>query len=332
MTDKYRAFNFIHSDHQGSVVMVTDSAGQIEQHNSYYPYGEPHRAPEGQPMLYAGKERLAPTAEYDYGARRHFPPALLWYTPDEMAHKFTHLSPYTFCAANPVRNIDPDGKEIIGVQKSDAENMVDDFHEIFQDDIFADFRTLIVQSGKKQNVKSLAKISPEALAGAFDGVSLNEDQQALVEMTVNTINSDSKHFIEYLSPNDNLSAIGENAFLPGYKNGMGEYLTIILNRNNGRLPLWLIINDSGSGATVPTSHGTHSIILNSTEFRPATTGHEIIGHGRSLSLGRNTTQHIDAVQTENLIYRVMGLPYILDGTTHGNKSFINTHSKIPEFR
>ncbi len=269
---------------------------------SYFPgdyfdaYGEPHRAPEGQPMLYAGKERLAPTAEYDYGARRHFPPALLWYTPDEMAHKFTHLSPYTFCAANPVRYIDPDGKEIIGVQKSDAENMVDDFHEIFQDDIFADFRTLIVQSGKKQNGKSLAKISPEALAGAFDGVSLNEDQQALVEMTVNTINSDSKHFIEYLSPNDNLSAIGENAFLQGYK-------------------------------------GTHSIILNSTEFRPATTGHEIIGHGRSLSLGRNTTQHIDAVQTENLIYRVMGLPYILlDGTTHGNKSFINTHSKIPEFR
>mgnify|MGYP001040553732 CR=1 FL=1 len=50
------------------------------------------------------------------------------------------------------------------------------------------------------------------------------------------------------------------------------------------------------------------------------------------ALGRNTTQHIDAVQTENLIYRVMGLPYILDGTTHGNKSFINTHSKIPEFR
>ena len=111
MTDKYRAFNFIHSDHQGSVVMVTDSAGQIEQHNSYYPYGEPHRAPEGQPMLYAGKERLAPTAEYDYGARRHFPPALLWYTPDEMAHKFTHLSPYTFCAANPVRYIDLTGRE-----------------------------------------------------------------------------------------------------------------------------------------------------------------------------------------------------------------------------
>ena len=109
--DADEAVHFIHSDHQGSVVMVTDSAGQIEQHNSYYPYGEPHRAPEGQPMLYAGKERLAPTSEYDYGARRHFPPALLWYTPDEMAHKFTHLSPYTFCAANPVRYIDLTGRE-----------------------------------------------------------------------------------------------------------------------------------------------------------------------------------------------------------------------------
>lgn len=112
MTDKYRAFNFIHSDHQGSVVMVTDSAGQIEQHNSYYPYGEPHRAPEGQPMLYAGKERLAPTAEYDYGARRHFPPALLWYTPDAHADNYECVSPYSFCIGNPIQNVDSNGKDI----------------------------------------------------------------------------------------------------------------------------------------------------------------------------------------------------------------------------
>lgn len=103
------AVHFIHSDHQGSVVMVTDSAGQIEQHNSYYPYGEPHRAPEGQPMLYAGKERLAPTAEYDYGARRHFPPALLWYTPDAHAKATPEVSPYVFCNANPIAYVDPDG-------------------------------------------------------------------------------------------------------------------------------------------------------------------------------------------------------------------------------
>lgn len=65
--------HYLHNDYQGSVVMVTDSAGTVEQRNTYYPYGEPHRTPSGQPRLYVGKERMAETDEYDYGARRHHP-------------------------------------------------------------------------------------------------------------------------------------------------------------------------------------------------------------------------------------------------------------------
>ena len=46
--------HYLHNDYQGSVVLVTDSAGTVEQRNTYYPYGEPHRTHTGQPILYGG--------------------------------------------------------------------------------------------------------------------------------------------------------------------------------------------------------------------------------------------------------------------------------------
>ena len=46
--------HYLHNAYQGSVVLVTDSAGTAEQSNTYYPYGEPHRTPAGQPILYGG--------------------------------------------------------------------------------------------------------------------------------------------------------------------------------------------------------------------------------------------------------------------------------------
>ena len=107
--------HFLHSDYQGSVVMVTDSAGRVEQHNTYYPYGEPHRLPSGQRRLYCGKERESVTGEYDYGARLHFAPGLLWTVPDALADRTPDVSPYVFCNANPVRNIDLEGKLTIFV-------------------------------------------------------------------------------------------------------------------------------------------------------------------------------------------------------------------------
>ena len=101
--------HYLHTDYQGSVVMVTDSAGTIEQHTSYYPYGEPHRAPSGQPILYGGKERLSTTDDYNYGARRHHAPAINWPTPDNKASSFYNISPYVFCKSNPILNVDHDG-------------------------------------------------------------------------------------------------------------------------------------------------------------------------------------------------------------------------------
>ena len=109
-----------HSDWQGSVAMVTNGNGSLVQHNGYYPYGEPWRVVEGQPYLYGGKERLTnnDNIEYDFGARRYHSASALWSTPDPAAIKFPAQNPYVFCAANPIKYVDPTGKWYIKVHGS----------------------------------------------------------------------------------------------------------------------------------------------------------------------------------------------------------------------
>ncbi|MDE6017942.1 MAG: hypothetical protein K2G85_03910 [Muribaculaceae bacterium] len=253
------------------------------------------------------------------------------------AEAYYYLSPYCYCGNNPVNYTDPTGCVVEGSTKKDAELVVADFRAMFPGDEFSNFRDLIVQSGKKQNGKSLAPISQDALAAAFDGVSLNEDQQALVEMVVNTINSNDVHRVEYLPTSGSLSGKATSAFLPRFMAGsMKPYMQEILEKNGG-LPLSLLINKGGGGVTTPTKNGSYSIIVIGGEHpngRAVTTGHEVIGHGRSWATGLGDShQHIQAIRTENLILRVMGIPFINSGINHGReKTPIPYPSLLPAFR
>lgn len=47
----------------------------------------------------------------DYGARFYHPLSARWTTPDPLAEKYCSISPYAFCAGNPVNFIDPDGMD-----------------------------------------------------------------------------------------------------------------------------------------------------------------------------------------------------------------------------
>ena len=62
--------------------------------------------------LSTGKEKDSETGYYYFGARYYNPDLSLWLSVDPMADKYPSLSPYNYCAWNPVKFVDPDGEQV----------------------------------------------------------------------------------------------------------------------------------------------------------------------------------------------------------------------------
>ncbi|MEL5896078.1 DUF6443 domain-containing protein [Bacteroides sp. GD17] len=109
-------YHYYLKDHQGNNRVVINSAGTPEETNHYYPFGGVFaNAGNAQPYKYNGKELDAKKGLnwYDYGARHYDAAVGRFMTVDPLAEKYYPTSPYTYCANNPVRFIDTDGKKIV---------------------------------------------------------------------------------------------------------------------------------------------------------------------------------------------------------------------------
>ena len=94
-----------------------NSATTVERYHNYYAYGGPFEETFDNsaflPEKYNGKEydHVHGLDWYDYGAR-HNDPAMARFTQmDPLSEQYPHLSPYAYCAGNPVKYIDPDGRK-----------------------------------------------------------------------------------------------------------------------------------------------------------------------------------------------------------------------------
>ncbi len=110
-------------DYQGNNCVVLNQNGVVQQINHYYPYGslmgEGYNA-SSQPYRYGGKElvTLGGLNLSDFGARWLDSPNGTFTTMDPLCEDFQHLSPYLYCAGNPMKYIDPSGKATIKVAAS----------------------------------------------------------------------------------------------------------------------------------------------------------------------------------------------------------------------
>ena len=113
------------TDHLGNVRTVitpgsTEGIAAVKQINNYYPFGlkmslECYSISDNK-YLYGGKElddHFGLGWSF-FGGRNNYYSALgIWHTPDPKAEWYFHLSPYSYCAGNPLINVDING-EFIG--------------------------------------------------------------------------------------------------------------------------------------------------------------------------------------------------------------------------
>ena len=104
-------------DYQGNIVgVVNTSSGILEQHTRYYPYGLPF-ADSSNPTVnrrkYGAKELTTNLGlnAYDFEARTLVPAFPMFSQQDPPAEKYYPLSPYLYCAGNPINLVDPTGEE-----------------------------------------------------------------------------------------------------------------------------------------------------------------------------------------------------------------------------
>ena len=120
-TTKEETF-FYHSDHLGSTSYITDDHANITQYDAYLPYGEllvdEHSSSEDLPYKFNGKQFDEETGLYYYGARYMNPMASIWYGVDPLAEKYLNIGSYVYCAGNPVKLKDTDGRKIVFVTGS----------------------------------------------------------------------------------------------------------------------------------------------------------------------------------------------------------------------
>ncbi len=307
---------------------------EIVEENNYYPFGLRHKGYNNvvngthHPYTYNGKEEQDELGLnwIDYGARNYDASIGRWMNLDPLAEVYHTDTPYAYVLNNPLSFIDPDGREVIGVTKDDAKKAHDDINTVFADKKFDDLRALFTR-GKKDNKKAFDKIDGDALKSALSG--LSGDDLALAELVTGAINSKDVHKVEFAETSDNLSSDGTTAF-----NGvMGKLYT-----DNGiplpTMPTTRTGNDikatGTSGLNMPTTDGSHSVILEGTGItnsggrREIDTFHEVFGHGFSTAKKvSNQVNNTNAIRTENLVRRVLGIQQQRSGVNHAGGTVTN---------
>lgn len=107
---------FYHKDHLGSSTQITDKDAVVIHHIEYMPSGEQfaeQRSTWGTNYKFNSKELDQETGLYYYGARYYNPTLSIWGSVDPMSDKYPSMSPYMYCAGNPVVLVDPNGMDII---------------------------------------------------------------------------------------------------------------------------------------------------------------------------------------------------------------------------
>ncbi len=243
-------------DYQGNVRQVADAQGNVIEQNDYYPYGGLFgESASRQNYKYSGKEleTMNGLNTYDFHARPYYYPVLQFHSPDLLSENTPWLSPYLYCAGNPIMLIDPTGMEIRIIYPEENQNLD---YVVYKNGILEPQKgSVIPLSEYVDNVrKDLDLLSQIPGEPSLRLSNLQESEQVLEIEKPQKIEIDK-------SIN---KAIAEDK----------------IKRNNGEPTGSTIIYDPDSNVAMIKSDNSH-------KQRPAVVGlaQELLGHGWDYSLG-----------------------------------------------
>ncbi len=118
--DNYGTAQYYHQDRLGSVTMVTNNSGGIEEHVRYDAFGAPtFKSPSGTPLpggsainnrfLFAGREWIKRFGFYENRARAYNPKLGRFMTEDPLGFAAGDTNLFRYCGGDPVNHTDPSG-------------------------------------------------------------------------------------------------------------------------------------------------------------------------------------------------------------------------------
>ncbi|MBO2526522.1 MAG: hypothetical protein CW341_12680 [Bacteroidetes bacterium] len=157
-----------HPDHLGSASWVTDNNGEVVQYLYYLPWGEDfynmrRNGYAGSRYTFSAKEKDTETGYSYFGSRYYSSDLSIWLSVDPMSDKYPSLSPYVYCANNPIKLVDPNGETFVGVDGESVEvHQGKDGNISVGENASEDLRrmaSMINSSGSKTAAKQFMKLS-----------------------------------------------------------------------------------------------------------------------------------------------------------------------------
>ena len=203
-----------HPDHLGSSSWITDTGGHAIQHLHYLPWGEDlvdqRTTNWSARFTFSAKERDTETGLSYFGSRYYSSDLSIWLSVDPMAAKYASLSPYVYCANNPVKLVDPNGEEIFIYGKA---------KRAFFREVKSGAKALGISVKMDRFGKLSAKYNGKGPISEHGQLLLNAIKDRSVIVNIHTINNIGGTISCYMFG----GAFGGNILIPQLTNGVWDY-------------------------------------------------------------------------------------------------------------